>query len=66
MNLKVTRSLDEDYGGGVTIRVNSNEPNKAWKITVCPEHRVFYVKHYNGNQEQRCFYTDRKCDHLKN
>uniref|UniRef100_A0AC35FRK0 Uncharacterized protein n=1 Tax=Panagrolaimus sp. PS1159 TaxID=55785 RepID=A0AC35FRK0_9BILA len=62
----VTRSLGEYYGGGVTIRVMNNESNKAWKITVCPEDRFFYVKHYNGAQEKRCFsfHIDNPCYHL--
>uniref|UniRef100_A0A914PW24 Uncharacterized protein n=1 Tax=Panagrolaimus davidi TaxID=227884 RepID=A0A914PW24_9BILA len=62
----VSRSLRKDFGGGLTIRVKNNESNKSWKITVCPEHRVFYVKHYNGTQEKRCFHIDRRCGHLQN
>uniref|UniRef100_A0A914YZW2 Uncharacterized protein n=1 Tax=Panagrolaimus superbus TaxID=310955 RepID=A0A914YZW2_9BILA len=62
----VTRHLDKDFGGAVTVRVLTNDPSKTWKITICSEHRVFYVKHYNGNNSRRCFYTERRCDHLRN
>uniref|UniRef100_A0AC34FC39 Uncharacterized protein n=1 Tax=Panagrolaimus sp. ES5 TaxID=591445 RepID=A0AC34FC39_9BILA len=62
----VNRHLDKDFGGGVTVRVLTEDPQKIWKITICPEHRVFYVKHYNGNTNRRCFYTERRCDHLRN
>uniref|UniRef100_A0AC34F605 Uncharacterized protein n=1 Tax=Panagrolaimus sp. ES5 TaxID=591445 RepID=A0AC34F605_9BILA len=62
----VARHLDKDFGGAVTVRVLTEDPQKLWKITICPEHRVFYVKHYNGNTNRRCFYTERRCDHLRN